>query len=196
MRSEEVCVSRPTQHNAFPPSQSLTAPKRNIHTYTYIQYCKGDFIFHLDSDVVLHRPVLYKDLFLRGLPMLEYDTYDNLRDTGASRWQLGTAFAVGHSPILYEYSRSNEHLYPREMYAPARAHIERRFKGIRFADYLATRPGSSKGKSTAKYRKLEARYLPEGEKDSVSLFSDFNYAGTWLFVLGRPCVCGMNQLIN
>ena len=133
---------------------------------------------HLDSDVVFHRHLLYKDLFLLGRPMLEYDTYANLEDTGASQWQRGTGFAVGQSPILYEYSRSNEHVYPREVYAPARRHIEERFKGIAFPDYLATRPGSKKGKAKANHRKLDQAHMPEGEAaDHGDLFSDFNYMG-------------------
>lgn len=200
---------------------------------------------HLDSDVVFHRPILYKDLFLLGRPTLEYTTYDNLvsayvracvrvcarcvivysrvdregrhrayrlkmylipsrthththplfsfkppttkADTGANRWQNGTAFAVGHSPILYEYSRSNEHVYPREAYAPARAHIEKRFNGLGFADYLATRPGSRKGKAEVGHRTLEAGYIPKGEKDGGDLFSDFNYMGACACVC--LCVC-------
>jgi hypothetical protein len=136
--------------------------------------------------VVFHRPLLYKDLFLLGKPTLEYQTYAELADTGVNRWQNGTAFAVGH-PIVFEYSRSNEHIYPRAAYAPARAHIEERFNGISFPDFLATRPGSRKGKVRADHRTLEAKYLPKGERDNHALFSDFNYMGA--------CVKGVCRMV-
>ncbi len=94
-------------------------------------------------------------------------------------WQNGTAFAVGHRPLLYEYSGSNEHVYPRGMYGPARKHLETRFNGLPLVEFLATRFGSGSSAKRA-HTALDAAHMPAGEappEDTFrnSLFSDFNY---------------------
>jgi hypothetical protein len=171
-------------HPGSHPLLLLLSLQTPFHTHslpppTHTQYCQGDFILHLDSDVVLFRPVLYKDIFLLGKPMLEYDTYANLAPWHVNVWQNGTAFAVGRYPNPYEYSRSNEHVYPRAAYAAARRHIEERFNGLPFVDFLATRPGSGKGRAKLN-RTLDAQHMPAGEtEDRQDLFSDFNYMGEY-----------------
>jgi hypothetical protein len=131
-------------------------------------YCESKFIFHLDSDVVFMRKVYRKDLFFMGRPLLEYDRYENLPST-AMQWKLGTSFAVG-APVEHEFSRANNHMYPRAVYSAARKHIETRF-GKSLPEFLATRVGRLG--------------CPECVKDNVTaleqVFSDFNYIGAYLW---------------
>ena len=154
-------------------------------------YCMGSYIFHLDADVVLYRPVLRRDLFIFHRPILRFDRYENLQwleeerfmkqqhakaeqgddpldDPLPRQWQEGTSYALGQK-VEFEFSRSNDHLYPRSVYAEARAHIER-LHGMSLPAFLDTREAwlrfdSAGGVSTQMQR----------------LFSDFNYLGAFLY---------------
>jgi hypothetical protein len=134
-------------------------------------YCPCSYIFHLDSDVVFMRRIYRKDLFFMGKPLLEYDRYSNLPET-TLRWKLGTSNAVGR-PVEHEYSRSNNHMYPRSMYPAARRHLERRF-GKPFPDFMATRIG--------KFNETHCFNCDNADPKIVGLaFSDFNYMGAFLW---------------
>ena len=133
-------------------------------------HCTGRYIFHLDSDVLLSRPVLRRDLFLFNKPMLAYDRYSNLvsahGEHALDRWRLGTAYAVGvPSLVEFEFSRANNHLYPRELYYAARWHLEHHHNKT-LVDFFATRNG-----------RYEA-----GVTRLRTLFSDFNYLGAFMYV--------------
>lgn len=132
--------------------------KLNADTYTH-----GRYIMHLDSDVVFYRPVLYKDLFFLGKPIIEYDLYDNLRHFTDLRWQNGTSFALGRE-VEFEFSRSNDHVYPSSIYKPARQFLENRFN-MSLVDFMKTRTG------------VFDFLHPTVE----TLFSDFNYLGAFLY---------------
>jgi hypothetical protein len=133
------------------------------------QYCKGKFVFHLDSDVVLFRPVQTRDLFWAGKPLLFYDAYDNLPRV-LDIWRQGTANAVG-KPIEHEFSRSNNHLYPRSMYAQGRRHLEELFK-TNLTTFLKTRLAATADAA--------ARHMSEQQAAGL-YFSDFNYLGGYLW---------------
>ncbi|KAI9033181.1 hypothetical protein DFJ74DRAFT_155700 [Hyaloraphidium curvatum] len=68
-------------------------------------YCPKDtrYVFHLDSDVVLTRPLLVRDVFFRGRPMVQYAPYESM-PSGDRQWQAGTSSAVKQSVTL-EFSR-------------------------------------------------------------------------------------------
>ena len=127
-------------------------------------YCKGDLILHLDSDVVFNRPLRTRDILWLGRPILAYQRYETLnagRPTNLKlRWGIGTAAALG-APVEHEFSRGALRVYPRSMYARARAHLEVQH-GMNVTEYLRTR----EGKHTS-------------HADSNRLFSDFNYLGAF-----------------
>ncbi|KAK4049347.1 hypothetical protein OIO90_005476 [Microbotryomycetes sp. JL221] len=128
------------------------------------KYTQGDFVMHLDSDMVLGRPVLLKDIVWQpGRPALGYAPYD-LLPTPTHVWREGTSFAVGQE-VEFEFSRNPFHVYPRAIYARARAHIEK-VHNKPFVDFLQTRIGRPK------------QSKPEERKMA---FSDFNYLGAFAF---------------
>jgi hypothetical protein len=138
------------------------------------KYCKGRFILHLDSDVVFYRTVNYKDLFVFDKPILEFDSYENLNGfKGVDKWRKGISYVMGRQ-VDYEYSRSDEHVYPREIYAPARQYLERRFN-TSLVNFLNTRRGSLL--DLLRFFKWQ---VSEDDLDKTYLFSDFNYMGAFL----------------
>ncbi|KAK4049331.1 hypothetical protein OIO90_005460 [Microbotryomycetes sp. JL221] len=132
-------------------------------------YCEGDYILHLDSDTVIARTVLQKDVvWIAGRPAHSYAPYDTLPE-GVSIWREGTGIALGQ-PVEFEFSRNSFHVYPRKIYANARAHIER-VHGMSLIDFLTTRIGRAKGQNA---------FTPE---DRARMFSDFNYLGAYAYYI-------------
>jgi len=129
-------------------------------------YCKGDYIFHLDSDVLVTKFVEEQDLFWNGKPILEYDLYTNMPPP-VSVWRSGTAKAIGLDDVAYEFSRKNQHLYPRQAYSLLRQHMER-VHNVTFVEYLNTTEG-------------HAGFAMNGRP----MFSDFNAMGAFLYYV-RP----------
>lgn len=171
------------------PNVRIRPEKRVLHSdhiqqkltkLTADHWCNGDYIFHLDSDVVLYRTILRRDVLLFDKPIITFDRYDNLHLTEAAaakqqvyKWQNGTSFAVGQR-VEFEFSRSNDNMYPRAAYAAARSHIERTHKML-FSAFLDTREG----------KVLYHKNLVTGESHAITpfhkLFSDFNYMGAFLY---------------
>ena len=165
------------------------------------QYCMGDYIFHLGTDVVLHRPVLRRDLFMFDQPILPFDRYRNLQWREDARkekqrqektepqplvladaplihqWQAGTSFALGRE-VEFEFSRSNDHLYHRSVYADARAHIEG-LHGMSLSAFLDRKDVWLQATSTG------------GAEER--LFSHFNYLGAFLYYQ-RPAAMSWTYL--
>ena len=154
------------------------------------KYCQGDYVFHLDSDSLFHRPVLRRDLFIFDKPILAFDRYRNVewkedearkrrslpardnfingsRVLSATRWQAGTAHAVGHE-VEFEFSRANDHIFHRRVYAEAREHLER-IHSTTLTSFLNTRRGDMRG------------WKGEAPATAAELFSDYNYLGAFLY---------------
>jgi hypothetical protein len=103
-------------------------------------YCQGDYVLQLQADAVLARKVYHKDLFFAGKPVIMYDTYEHLPRT-AALWQKGTMDALAASEDTdIVYVQTEEHVYPRQVYAGLRAVIESRH-AMPFASFLRTRAG-------------------------------------------------------
>jgi hypothetical protein len=141
-------------------------------------YCRGDFIFHLDSDTLLIKaPLQNRDLFLFGRPIATFDRYANVRAAGArlreaalDRWQGGTATALGLPSVEFEFSRSNDHLYPRGLYAATREHLEATH-GVPLRTFLAGRLG----------RLTNANNAARTRDELPRLLSDFNTLGGYAY---------------
>lgn len=132
-------------------------------------YCEGDFILHLDSDMIISRPVLRKDLLWLGRPMLLFTSYRELSES-QSAWQQGTSYALGRH-VSFEFSRSAVHVYPRSIYARARAFLESKHQ-TDLVSFLATRRGKNMGTLADPH-------------DAAKLFSDFNFLGAFLYYHAR-----------
>ena len=157
------------------------------------KYCMGDYVFHLEADVIFHRPVLRRDLFIFDKPLITFDRYRNLewkeeenrrrlppnparanltvnatRARSVRRWQEPTSFALGE-PVEFEFSRANDHLYHRRVYAEAREHLEKTHRQT-VAEFLDTRESG-------------IRWGANGEplNGPGSLFSEMNYLGAFLY---------------
>ncbi|CBJ32055.1 conserved unknown protein [Ectocarpus siliculosus] len=142
-------------------------------------YCEGDFILHLDSDVVLFEPLTYDHIFHWGKPVLPFRRYREEIITGqqlSACWRKGTSFAIGED-VVHEFSIFNTHVYPRKMYPAIRDFIAERH-GIPFKEFMASRRGKCMSVKTLKKWTLEEQTL---------LLSDFNLMGAYLCVtcLGR-----------
>ncbi|CAM9442866.1 unnamed protein product [Ectocarpus sp. 4 AP-2014] len=138
-------------------------------------YTQGDYILHMDSDVVIFEDVTYSHVFHLEKPVLPFRRYrkeegdPELKATTC--WQLGTSRAIGED-VYHEFSVFNTHVYPRSMYPAARAFIEQHH-GMPFVDFMATRQGSC----NAHLRDILKWTLDE----RGVMFSDFNYIGAYLW---------------
>ena len=86
--------------------------QRRLTALSADRYCRGAFIFHLQPDVVLFRPVLKRDLFIFHRPILTFDS-----------WVNGSSLAVGEGVDL-DFSRAAGRVFPRAVYAAGRQHAE------------------------------------------------------------------------
>ena len=137
------------------------------HAYTTLHpdaYCTGDFIYHLNGDVPLIRRVLLRDLFLFGKPMVFYDVYSvggRIGNATTNPWRRGTEVALG-ADARFDFSRTDDHLYPLWMYPLARAHLE-----------------ATHGKSVPAFLTVWAANSSVGTHPP--LFSEFNYLAAFLY---------------
>ncbi|CAB1118503.1 unnamed protein product [Ectocarpus sp. CCAP 1310/34] len=137
-------------------------------------YTKGDYILHMDSDVVMFEDLTYRHIFHLRKPVLPFRRYRN--ETGVEGlttimcWQNGTSFAIGED-VVHEFSIFNTHVYPRSMYPAARTFIEQHH-GMAFVDFMSTRRGSCLHPNNMAKLTMDERRL---------MFSDFNYMGAYLW---------------
>ncbi|CAM9769234.1 unnamed protein product [Ectocarpus sp. 6 AP-2014] len=136
-------------------------------------YCEGDFVLHLDSDVVLFEPLTYDHIFHWGKPVLPFRRYREEVVAGqqlSACWRKGTSFAVGED-VVHEFSIFNTHVYPRKMYPAIRGFMEQRH-GMPFEEFMASRRGKCMSVKTLATWTLEEQTL---------LLSDFNLMGAYLW---------------
>ena len=132
------------------------------------KYLKSPFIFHLDSDVVVHKkwnPSCYSH---HGRIVNEYASFTKL-PSSVIQWKTGMQKMLSIKNVEYEFSRKNQHVYPRSIYRKLRKHLERihemPFKGMFYRDGL----------------KLVGRgHDLRNEKGSI-LISDFNLLGAFAY---------------
>jgi hypothetical protein len=136
-------------------------------------YTRGKFVLHLDSDVVIFRDVFLKDLFLLGKPILRYDRYENLPEW-ASIWRNGASYVMGYD-VPYEFMRSNDLVFPRHVYALARAFVEKRFE-TSFLEFMRTRRAGIDD-----ILRLDKQTVNPSQVDTSLIFSEYNFLGAFLF---------------
>lgn len=127
-------------------------------------YTDAAFILHLDSDSAITN---WEDAcFLRdGKAINEFDLWENLPDS-VRQWRQGT-FTLGkaESDIKHEYSRVNQHVYPRELYKKIRDKMEAIF-GTNF-------------KNIFKQYTLVGTGVDRRKINNSTLISDFNTLGAY-----------------
>jgi hypothetical protein len=131
-------------------------------------YTKGDFILHLDSDCVVTQ---WKDeCFMEDeKPVNDFATFESLHDTGVGIWKQGTEVFLGIEQEEYEFSRLNQHVYPRQLYSVLRKRVED-VHGVPFLDVFDMLNVVGTHKDQAEYG-----------YNSTLLISDFNLLGATAF---------------
>jgi hypothetical protein len=141
--------------------QKYSKMTADIHT-------KGDFILHLDSDCVITK--WKEECFLEeDKPVNDFATFESLHDTGVGIWKKGTEVFLGIEQEKYEYSRLNQHVYPRQLYSVLRKRVED-VHGVPFLEVFdkLNVVGTHKDKATFGF-------------NSTLLISDFNLLGATAF---------------
>ncbi len=97
----------------------------------------ADVIYFLGSDCIAHRefsPAPYCDVDER--PAVLYSTYESIKSVHHDTfpWREGVNRVLGIDP-LNEYMRRLPSVFPREIFAPMRKHVEK-LHGVEFEDYI------------------------------------------------------------
>lgn len=90
-------------------------------------FSEADVIQHFDSDWVFTEPVTPEDFMVEGKPLIVYGSFDwlvNHVEGNLRFWKEATLNAIG-APVPYETMRWPRLLYWRDLYAIARAEMER-----------------------------------------------------------------------
>ena len=108
----------------LPPDDSHVAQR--FTTLSADNYTRGDFVLHIDSDVILTRRLLNRDLWFQSKPMVYYESCANVkvRNKLTISCRTGISHAIGAN-VMYEFSSSVDHVYSRSIYAEVRAHVEK-----------------------------------------------------------------------
>ena len=158
--------------------------QQKLTTLLADKYCQGDYIFHLDSDVVFYRPVLRRDLFIFDKPIITFDSYANIQERNTAQaqantntkqqqhtYRAGTEVALGRS-VEFEFGRSDDHLFHRMVYNEVRLHMQE-LHHMTVAEFLDTRETL-----------LRSDVVHPDTADTASedkLFSDMNFIGAYLY---------------
>lgn len=134
-------------------------------------YTNAEYLLHVDSDVRFHS--WDEDCFFGGLnhkPLLEYAPWHFL-PLNARQWANGSKALLGLDTIDFEFSRANQHVYPRALYKKLRSRIEF-VEGMRFKDVFRKYPlvGTLK----------DVQQLHRNGNLNALLVSDFNLLGGYV----------------
>ena len=89
------------------------------------QYCKGDFVCHIDSDCLFTDYCCAEDFFVDGKSVIWMEKYENFRESCAIRykWRSCVTRSLGIEPE-YEYMSCLPITYPRDFYPIYRQAVE------------------------------------------------------------------------
>ena len=134
-------------------------------------WCAGDYIYHLSSAAVLHRPALRRDFFIFNRPSVLFTRYTHTALTSAADtrrlalYQKGSGAALGQQVDFDFTARSDTRLFHRRVYQAAREHLERQHNTT-VAGFLGSRQPLS-------------RLQPQD--DESRLFHALEYLSAFLF---------------
>lgn len=127
----------------------------------------AEYIMHIDSDVRFHTWNEHCFFGRDHRPLLEYAPWEFL-PKGVRQWQNGSEVLLGVS-VDFEFSRSNQHVYPRALYKQLRERVEET-QGVPFKTVFIERPlvGTASHLHAERFANINSRAL---------LVSDFNLLG-------------------
>lgn len=96
------------------------------------EFCRAEYVVHVDSDCVFFRDISPLDLFLDGKPVM-------LREKCESPWQGVTERSLGWYDE-YEYMRRLPIVYPRWIYGEFRKWMQKKH-GMSVDDWIIKQPG-------------------------------------------------------
>lgn len=100
----------------------------------------ADFIYLVGSDCIFWKEISPEMYFFNGKPVMLYNSRKYFEDAGAAgarMWMDSTAQILGF-PTHGEYMRRLPIVYPKELFAPMRRHVEV-VHGMGFEDYIYQR---------------------------------------------------------
>ena len=94
---------------------------QQVSKLTADQYSDAEYICHVDSDCLFHRPTTPSDLCIDGKPRIVMKPYDRMPPT--SSWRNITTKCLGHD-VSFDFMQQLPLLFPRAVYAGLRSHVE------------------------------------------------------------------------
>ena len=105
------------------------------------KYCSGDFILHMDSDVVFWEDCTPDDFVVDGKPILYREKFENFKHYAARySWKKCVQDALGIDPE-WETMVRHPAVHPRWIYPEVRYAIEQ-YTGTPFLDFVLSRENS------------------------------------------------------
>lgn len=101
---------------------------------------QADYVYLVGSDCLAWTTLKPDYYFHRGKPAMLYNSRKYFEDAGATapiQWMNSTSEIVGF-PVQGEYMRRLPIVYPKELFAPMRAHVEKHHC-VAFEDYIYAR---------------------------------------------------------
>jgi hypothetical protein len=135
-------------------------------------HTNAEYLLHIDSDVRFH--AWNEHCFFGGgkdhKPLLEYAPWHFLPRV-VKQWINGSKALLGLDTVDFEFSRSNQHVYPRALYQQLRSRVEA-VEGMSFQDVFLKYPLVGVGD--------DMRHLHRNGKLGALLVSDFNLLGGYV----------------
>jgi len=143
--SEDAAEARALVKNVYPEAEVWVKDGRpglgNLRAQVSMMLgdmlcAKADYIWLVGSDCVVSSEFTPEPFFRNGKPVMLINSYEELLTyaPGIEPWRVGTTNALGFEP-QYEYMRRLPLIYPRELFALVRRHIES-VHGKTFEDYV------------------------------------------------------------
>jgi hypothetical protein len=117
-------IGLPVQVRGFFEPQGRGFLQHAIEIFHADAYCSGDYVLHMDADVLAWERCTPSDYFPDGKPLMVRVPFECFRDYAARySWKECVKNAIGIDPE-YEVMARHPLIYPRELYAHARGAIE------------------------------------------------------------------------
>jgi hypothetical protein len=146
------------------------------------KYTSAPYILHMDSDCAVVQ--WQSECYLHNdKPINDFATFEQIAGLGFNyiwQWKEGTEVVLGIENELYEFSRLNQHVYPRELYGMMRRRIEE-VHGVPFESVF--------DKLNLVGRGIDKREDPSG---TAIVVSDFNVLGAAAFHFGYDLMHHVN----
>lgn len=101
-------------------------------------YCEGSLILHMDADCIFTEAVTPEDYMRRGLPVMQYRSYENVPEGPHKGWGK-VAEAALRFPVTHDFMTRHPSVHWRWLYPLVRSHVER-IQGVpNFRDWVLSK---------------------------------------------------------